>query len=169
MKKVLKAIDSLTNTVGKLAAWLAVILVAIISLEIILLKVFVAPAVWSFETILMVAGALYVIGWSYAHFNKANIRVDVIYSRLRPRAKAAIDVIGTIVFFFPLIGLFTYYSIVRAVQAITRHEVSNLSYWYPPLGPFRTVIAAAFVLLFLQGLAHFIRDCYVLLRSKPYD
>jgi TRAP-type mannitol/chloroaromatic compound transport system permease small subunit len=169
MKTVLKSIDAIINNVGKISAFLAVILISLISLEIILLKVFTAPASWSFETILMVAGVFYAIGWSYAQNKRAHIRVDVIYSRFKPRVKAAIDVIGSLLCFFPLISLFAYIAVVRTVQAFERHEVSNLSYWYPILWPFRAVIAIAFIILFLQGLAQFIQDFYFLVRNKSYD
>jgi len=49
------------------------------------------------------------------------------------------------------------------------HLVSNLTYWYPPLAPFRTVVALAFLLLAIQGVAQFIRDFYRLIRNKSYD
>ena len=169
MKNLLKIIDSTAIALGKTAAWLAAALVALISLEIILRNVFTSPTAWNYETVLMTAGAIYGFGWYYAQRLKVHIRVDVIYNRFSPRVRAGIDTVSALIFFFPLIGLFAYVSVKQAVTAFVRHEVSTLSYWYPPLGPIRTVIALAFILLFIQGLAQFIRDCFMLVRNKSYD
>jgi len=169
VKSVLRAIDFISDQTGKIACWLAVVLVALISYEVTLRYVFNAPTIWNFETSLMAGATMMAFGWAYAHRHHHHIRVDVFYSRLSPRARAGIDVFGTLLFFFPLIFTFVRTSILWAKDAWMNHLVSNLTYWYPPLAPFRTVVALAFLLLAIQGVAQFIRDFYRLIRNKSYD
>jgi len=101
--------------------------------------------------------------------HKNHVRIDVFYGRLSPRGKAVIDVIGTLVAFFPLIILFVYVCAIRAWDSYVTNEVSWQSYWYPVLWPYRTLVTLGFILLLLQGSAQFFRDFYLLVRNKPYD
>ena len=169
MRKFVKAVNLIGDNTGKQASWLAAVLVMLISLEIIMREVFNKPTYWNFETSLMVGGTMMSAGWAYAMRHRTHIRVDVFYSRFSQKGKAIIDVLGMLVFFFPLVAVFCIASFVRMRDAWVRHQVSYMTYWYPPIAPFRTVIFIAFLLLGIQGLANFISDLRVLLRNKPYD
>jgi TRAP-type mannitol/chloroaromatic compound transport system permease small subunit len=48
-------------------------------------------------------------------------------------------------------------------------EVLAETFWYPPAGPFRTVVVVALFLLAFQTIAHLIRDFYQLVKNKAYD
>jgi len=86
--------------------------------------------------------------------------VDIFFSRLSERGQAIADVVFASVFFFPLMGVLVYKATFWALRAWTRGEVMMESYWYPPAGPFRTVIAVGIALLLLQGIAKFVRDVH---------
>lgn len=169
MKAIVKTIGLVTNKVGRTGAWLSLALVVLICLETILRDVFHSPTSWNYETVLMVGGTLYAFGWAYAQYLRVHIRVDVIYSHFPLRGRAAIDVFGALLFYFPLVGAFVFTAVKRAYQSFIGHERGILSYWYPPLAPLRTVIALAFILLFVQGVAQFISDLHVLLAGEEYD
>jgi TRAP-type mannitol/chloroaromatic compound transport system permease small subunit len=124
---------------------------------------------WNYETSLMAGGCMIALAWAYALRKHSHIRIDVIYSHLSPRVRAGIDVFGSLLLFFPLIFLFAVSSIMWAKDSWATGEVSIQTYWYPPLAPFRTVVAVGFLLLALQGTAQFIRDLYLLVRNKVYD
>ena len=158
MQKILKVIDLISDATGKTARWLAVALVLLITLEVTMRYVFDAPTMWNFETSLMTGGAMVALAWAYVHRHNSHVRVDVLYSRCSPRNKALIDVIGTLILFFPLIFLFANTSISQALEAWRTGETSIETYWYPPLAPFRTVVALGFVLLAFQGIATFVHD-----------
>jgi len=169
MRSFLKIIDSISDWTGKTTCWLAAALVGLISLEVILRYVFNSPTMWGYETQLMAGGVLYAMGWAYAQRHRAHIRIDIVYLRLPPRYRAGIDVFGTFFTFFPLLGVFTYAAINKAVISWKIGEVGVATWWYPPLAPFRTAVAIGFLIFFLQGLAQFIRDFYRLVRNKNYD
>ena len=106
MRTILKIIDYTNDGAGKAASWLAAILVALISLEVIMRYLFNSPTMWNCETSMMVGGTIFVIGWAYAHRYRTHIRVDIIYTHLPPRGKIIIDVIGFLLLFTPLMIMF---------------------------------------------------------------
>lgn len=169
MRKILRVIDAISDRTGKIACWLAALLVALISLEVIMRYFFNAPTMWNYETGMMVGGSLFAMGWAYAWRHHSHVRIDVFYTHLSPRGKAAVDVAGAFVFFFPLMMLFVSVSIAWAWQAWEISEKSVETYWYPIIAPFRTMVSLGFLLLALQGTAQFIRDFYLLVRNKAYD
>jgi len=169
MRKVLKTIDTISEWVGKTFRWGLVILVLIVSYEVTARFVFDAPTKWSYETDMMLSGTVYAFAFAYAVLHKAHVRIDLFYGRLSPRGKAAVDVIGSLVAFFPLIILFIYMCTFMTWDAMVTHEVAKQGYWYPPLWPYRTAVTIGFILLLLQGFAQFYRDVYLLVRNKVYD
>ena len=153
---------------GKTACWLASILVALIALEVIMRYFFDKPTMWNYETSMMTGGSLFALGWAYAHRHHSHVRIDVFYTHLSPRAKAAIDVVGTLLLFFPLMLMFISTSIAWTANAWEINEKSVETYWYPPIAPFRTVVTIGLIMLALQGVAQFVRDFYRLVRNKAY-
>ncbi len=169
MRIVLKTIDTLSEYSGKIFLWLVIALIGVLAFETISRYVFNAPTSWAYETSFMIGGALAVMAWSYTHKHRGHIRVDLIYIHLPVRARAAIDVLSSIIFLFPFLIaiLFGGYSGVEFAWRV--HEKFIESDWLPPAAPIKTVVYVGFCLFALQALAHFARDVYLLIRSKPYD
>lgn len=169
MRTILKTIDAISEWAGRSARWLIAVLVLVISYDVAMRYLFDAPTMWAYETAIMLGATVYVLAWSYVHRHRSHVRVDVIYLHLPPRGRAAIDVIGNLFLFFPLIFVLINTSIIWARRAWLINEKSVESVWYPPVAPVRTLVALGLVLFALQGLAQFIRDLYFLIRNKPYD
>jgi len=169
MKTIVRVIESVSEWTGKSARWLALTLVLVMANETVMRYAFNKPTVWGFETAIMMGAALYALGASYAHWRRSHIRIDVFYSRLSARKRAVIDVLGTIFTAFPLMVVLVSASVANAWQAWVGNERLKLTFWYPPAGPIRTVVAVGFILLTLQVIANFVRDAYLLIRNRTYD
>lgn len=169
MRKVLRIIDTINDSVGSAARWLCPALVLLITLEVTRRFVFNAPSMWAFETAMMIGATLYVFGWTYVHRHRAHVRVDVFYSHLPRRLQALVDVLGNLFIFFPFIIMFTIAAIDKAQYAWAVNEKMEETVWYPPFAPLRTLVAIALILLVFQGAANFIRDFHFLIRNRPYD
>jgi len=169
MRKVLRVIDSISEWTGRTARWLWVLLVLVMTYEVTMRYVFDAPSMWAFETSAFMGTCAYTLAWAYVHKHRAHVRVDVFYTRLSPRGKAIIDVVGTLLLFLPLLILFIGVSVDWAWRAWVVNEKSVETYWYPPIAPVRTVVAIGFCLFAFQAVAQFIRDLYILVRNKAYD
>lgn len=169
LKKIVKAIDTLSKYSGLSARWLAWLLVLVGAYDTIARHFFNAPPIWAYETLCMAGGALYALGWSYVHLKDSHVRVDLLFRLLSDRKKALMDVISSLIFFFPLMIVLVQVSTKWAVRAWRIKETMITTYWYPPAGPFRTVVALGAFLLLLQGVAKFIRDLYFVIRGEPFD
>ena len=168
MRKILRIIDQISELAGNSVRWLCIFLVALLVFEVTMRFVFRNPTMWAFETSMIAGVVIYVFSWSYVHRHRGHIRVEILYAALPPRGQAMIDVIGHILFFFPLFIVFTYVSVGEAWESWVTNERLTLTQWYPPVAPLRTLVAIASLLLVLQGAATFIRDAYQLVRNKSY-
>lgn len=169
VRRLLKVVDAASEVSGAVGKWFAVVLVVVGTFETIARHFFGAPTIWSYDVLSMAGGALYLLGASFDLKHNAHTRVDLIYSLLKPRTRAAMDVAFSLLLFFPLMIVLLRYSFVWAVKAWKIKEVMFSSFWYPPAGPYRTLFTIGLALLVLQGLAEFVRNLYFAVRGTPID
>jgi len=169
MRATLRFIDAISDWTAKIVSWLAVVLVLVLVFDVVERYVFGGATIWAYETGTMLGATIYIMGWAYVHRMREHIRVDVIYTHLSPRAQLTIDVIGTILFLLPLLYVLIDTSIYYAMRSWRINETLAETFWYPPAGPFRTVVVVALFLLAFQTIANLIRDFYQLVRNKAYD
>ncbi len=169
MKAALHTIDLTSEWTAKAVSWLTVVLVLVLVFDIVERYLFGGATIWAYETATMLGATIYVMGWAYVTRMREHIRVDIIYMHLSPRAQLIIDVIGTVLLLFPLLYVLIDTSIYYMLRAWRIDEVLAETFWYPPAGPFRTVVVVALFLLAFQTVAHLFRDFYKLFRNKAYD
>jgi TRAP-type mannitol/chloroaromatic compound transport system permease small subunit len=169
MRKILRVIDSISVWTARVISWFSVALVLVLVFDVIERYAFGGATIWAYETAVMLGATIYVMGWAYVHRLREHIRVDVFYVHLSPRVQAIVDIIGTLIFLLPLLYVLLDTSAFYMVRAWKIGEVLSETYWYPPAGPFRTMVVVGLGLFTLQVIAHFIRDFYFIVRNKTYD
>jgi len=167
VRTIARVIDSISEGMGKAIQWACVALVIVLCYEVTARYGFNAPTIWAHETSCMLGGAIVALGWAYTHKHHGHVRVDVFYTHLSPRGKAITDVVGALLFLFPLLIVLIYAAADQVWFSWSMGEKLIESYWYPPAYPIRTVLVLGLSLFALQGMAQFIRDLYVLIRNKP--
>ena len=169
MRTIPRIIDTISDCIAKTTRWLVLALVLLVSWEVFMRYAFNSPTMWNYETSMMVGGTIYIIGWAYAHRQHSHVRVDVLYSRLSSRGRAAIDLIGSLVIFFPLMIALVGTSATTTWRAWLINEKSVETSWYPPIAPFRTVVTLGLVLFAIQGIAQFIQDLNAVVGGTRHD
>jgi TRAP-type mannitol/chloroaromatic compound transport system permease small subunit len=169
MRKFVRTVDSISDWTAKTGRWFILALVVLVTAEVVLRYVFTKPTLWGYELHVMLAASSYLLAFAYTHRLRAHVRVDMIYAHLPLRGQALIDVLGTLILFFPFIFMLSYSAWSWMFDAWATNERMPITGWYPPAGPLRTVVLYGLVLFALQAIAHFIRDMYLLIRGKPYD
>jgi TRAP-type mannitol/chloroaromatic compound transport system permease small subunit len=169
MRRILKLVDTVSETVGSFGRWFVVALILVGVFEVTMRYVFNNPTIWAYETSSMLGGTVYALGWAYALLHRSHIRVDVFFSRLSERGQAIADSILALVFFFPLIGMMAYRAVFWAERAWSRKLVMMESYWYAPQWPFRFILAFGICLLLLQGIVKFVRDAHFAVKGTSLD
>jgi TRAP-type mannitol/chloroaromatic compound transport system permease small subunit len=167
MRKLLHIIDAINERVGSISNWLLLLLVIVILYEVIARYVFNKPTTWGFNSFRMISAVLVVFGWAYAQRHNSHIRVDILYTRFSLRKKAFVDVIGTGLLFLPLFASF----IVLVAQDVQYdyHCYVTLSHLsgIPTNVIYQSLILIGLCLFWLQFLARFMRDIYILLKGRP--
>ena len=167
MKTIVRVIDSISEGTGKIIHWACVALIVLMCFEVTARYVFNSPTIWSFELGRMLGVTIAFMGWAYTHRHHGHVRIDVFYTRLSARGKAITDIIGALLFFFPLLFLLTYTATKQVEFSWFIHETLMESYWYPPALPIRIVVLLGIFLFTIQGAAQFTRDLYQVIRNKP--
>jgi len=155
--KLLHWIDSVSIWSGKIFRWLGFILSLVVLYEVIARYLFNRPTIWAYDTTMMLYSMLFLFGGAYVLWEKRHIRVDVIFDRFSPRTRSIIDIIFYVVFFFPFVIVMIIYGYDSALMSWEAREISNTSQWGEPIYQWRAMIPVGFALLFLQGMAEFIR------------
>lgn len=164
MTKVVYAIESLSNWVGRAFGWCILILTLSVTYEVFMRYVWNAPTVWSFDMMIQMYGALFLMAGPYALAQDAHVRGDVLYRLIPVRGQATIDFVLYLLFFFPGMIALCWYGAEIASDSWRWKEVS----WNSPARIqvyfFKTLIPVAGFLLILQGFAEILR-CLKAMRS----
>ena len=164
VERFLHAIDGISTWVGKAAAWLIILLMSAVCIEVFKRYLLNAPTAWIFDLDNMLYGSLFMLCGAYTLAQNAHVRGDFLYSSMRPRIQAALDLVLYFVFFFPGIAALVYAGLDYAGDSWRIAEHSNVTADGPPVYHFKTVIPIAGALVLLQGVAEVVR-CVVCLRT----
>jgi TRAP-type mannitol/chloroaromatic compound transport system permease small subunit len=165
LEKVLTYIDLVSEWTGKATSYLVLVLTGTVTYEVVCRYAFNAPTIWAQESSTYLYGAFFMLGGAYVLLHDGHVRVDIFYSRLSQRGKAIVDLITFPVFFFLFVGILVWEGGKMAIWSWSIWEHTQ-SPWSPPIYPLKTVIPVASLLLFLQGLARYIRDIRFLVNER---
>lgn len=172
MERVLSFVDYVNDRVGRVLSLGILVIFGLLILEVALRYLFNSPTVWANELTQMIFGAYVVLSGGHLLWCGGHVNVDIIYSRLSPKAKAWMDVLTSSVFFAFSVMLL-YYGGSLALESLARWEHSQ-SPWNPPIYPVKLTIPLGALLVLLQGTAKLVRDILVLagkresVASKPH-
>ena len=114
----------------------------------------------------MLFGVLFMMGLAYILHYGGHVRIDIFFVRLSPRKQAIVESFCYLVFFFPVVVIILKHGIEFTQLSWHIGEKSSVSFWQPPLYPFKTVLPVAIFILLLQGVAEFLRHLVFAVRGK---
>ena len=167
VQKVLHTIDAISTWVGKLAAWLMILLMSVVCIEVFKRYAVNMPTAWIFDAENMMYGTLFMLCGAYTLAQNAHVRGDFLYSSMRPRTQAALDLVLYLVFFIPGIAALIYAGYFYAADSWHINEHSNVTAEGPPVYHFKSMIPVAGALIMLQGIAEIVR-CVVCLKTGEW-
>jgi TRAP-type mannitol/chloroaromatic compound transport system permease small subunit len=167
VQSLLHTIDGISTWVGKASAWLMMALMTVVCVEVFKRYIMNMPTSWIFDLSNMLYGTLFMMCGAYALAQNAHVRGDFLYSSMRPRTQAALDLGLYFVFFLPGIAALIYAGYDYASDSWRIAEHSNVTADGPPVYHFKTVIPIAGALIMLQGIGEIIR-CIVCLKTGEW-
>lgn len=99
ISRLVDRLDHLVDAVGRLVAWFALALVALVAANVLARYLFSMGNVALQELEWHVMAVLALIGISYGINRGEEVRVDMLYARFSPRSKAFVDAIAAILTF----------------------------------------------------------------------
>jgi len=167
VQRFLHTIDGISTWVGKLTAWLMIVLMSVVCIEVFKRYAVNMPTAWIFDAENMLYGSLFMLCGAYTLAQNAHVRGDFLYSSMRPRTQATLDLVLYVVFFIPGIAALIYAGYFYAADSWRINEHSNVTADGPPIYHFKTVIPIAGALIMLQGIGEIVR-CIVCLRTGEW-
>jgi TRAP-type mannitol/chloroaromatic compound transport system permease small subunit len=166
IQRFLYVIDGISTWVGKAAAWLIILLMTVVCVEVFKRYIMNMPTAWIFDADNIMYGTLFMLCGAYTLAQNAHVRGDFLYSSMRPRLQAGLDLALYVVFFLPGIAALIYAGADYAGDSwrIGEHSVTANG---PPIYHFKTVIPIAGALVMLQGVAEVVR-CVVCLQTGEW-
>ncbi|RME21788.1 MAG: TRAP transporter small permease subunit [Deltaproteobacteria bacterium] len=166
-----RAIDALTVRLGQAVAWLSLVMVLIGAGNAVLryLGRFVGHNLSSnafIEAQWYLFSALFLLGAAWTLQQDRHVRVDVLYGRLSPRARAAIDLAGTVLFLLPFCAFATWVSFPSVAESWRLREVSPDPGGLPRY-PVKALVIVAWWLLIAQGVSQLCKHLSALLWPAP--
>jgi TRAP-type mannitol/chloroaromatic compound transport system permease small subunit len=81
VQRFLHTIDAVSTWVGKAAAWLIILLTAVVCVEVFKRYVLNAPTAWIFDLNNMLYGTLFMLAGAYALAQNSHVRGDFLTGR----------------------------------------------------------------------------------------
>jgi TRAP-type mannitol/chloroaromatic compound transport system permease small subunit len=151
-----RAIDAVTERIGRLVYWLVLIVVLISAANAIVRKLFNYSSNAYLEVQWYLFSVIFLFGAGYVLLHNDHVRIDIIQGKLSPRAQNWIDVIGIVFFLWPMSFIIMWLAWPLFVDSYARNEVSTnaggLTIW-----PARLMIPIGFALLLIQSVSELIK------------
>lgn len=149
--------DRLSAWFGKTFGWLIVLMTVGVSYEVFVRYVLHSPTSWSLDVSFIMYGALFMMGGAYTLSRGGHVRGDFLYRLWSVRAQGAVDFVLYLLFFFPGVTALILSGWKYSSRSWGYGEVSANSPAGIPIYQFKSVMVAAGVLLFIQGVAQLLR------------
>jgi TRAP-type mannitol/chloroaromatic compound transport system permease small subunit len=164
--KLSRGIDAFNERVGRLVIWL-VLAATLISAGNAVMRygLNTSSNAW-LEIQWYLFGLIFLLGAGYTLKHNGHVRIDVLYGRFSPRAKAWVDLMGGLLFLLPMSGLIAWlawdFFLASYAVAETSPDAGGLLRW-----PIKLAVPLGFALLWLQGVSEVIKRAGVLWGGMP--
>lgn len=145
-------IERFVDRVGQAVSWLALAIVALMSVNVVLRYLFSIGSVWAQELEWHLLVPLILFGCSYALRHGEHVRVDIVYGRFSSRTKVAVDLASSLLV-IAISALFIWFSLHYVQQAYVIDEGSPDPGGLPHRYLLKALLPAGFALLLAQGIA----------------
>ena len=155
-------LDAFTGAFGRVVSYLGLVTVLITFATVYLRYAFDIGYIWLQESYVWTHAAAIMLGGGFTLLRGGFVRVDLCYKRWGPRARAWVDLLGTLAFLGSFLALLVYYGWPFVAASYAMHEHSQYEEGLPAVWALKGTLLVFVVLLGLQGLAQVLRSLAVL-------
>jgi TRAP-type mannitol/chloroaromatic compound transport system permease small subunit len=169
--RIADEIDRITAVVGRIATWCALYVVLAEFAVVVLRYALGFGSIRLQESVLYAHAGLFMLAAAWTLQTGGHVRVDIFYSRATARGRAAIDLLGAVVFLLPFAAVLLALTLPYVERSWRTFEASPQPSGLPFVYLLKTVILVFAALIGLQGVAQALRAALVLRtpsRQRPH-
>ncbi len=161
-------IDAMNSRVSRIAVWLILLSCLVSAVNATVRYAFgMGSNAWLELQWYMFAGVV-LLGAPYVLKMNEHVRVDIMYSRLKPRTQAKLDLVCMIIFLMPGVMFLAWASVPTVLTSYATSEMSGnaggLLRW-----PVKALLPVGFGLLAIQGVSEIIKRIGFLMNIYEMD
>lgn len=145
--------DALNEALGKAVRWLALLMVLMMCFNVAMRYLFASGLPWQQELVRYFHAVLFLAAAGYTLKHEGHVRVDVFYQNFTPTRRAWVNLLGTLLFLFPVSVALIYFSWDYVLNSWNIYEASGEYRGMPGVFLLKTCIWLAAATLMVQGIS----------------
>jgi TRAP-type mannitol/chloroaromatic compound transport system permease small subunit len=162
LQSLASLLDRLAEITGRIIAWLTLGMVLTTFAVVVLRYVFQTGSIALQESVTFMHATVFMLGAAYTLRHDAHVRVDIFYQKRSPRARAWIDLLGTLILLFPVCGFVFLSSLDYVAASWSIQEGSREAGGLDGVFLLKTAIPLMALLLLLQGCSMLVHSLLVI-------
>lgn len=149
------AIDRFSTIVGHATAWLTLVMVLVTIAIVVLRYLFDTGVIWLQESLTWMHAVVFMLGAAYTLRVDEHVRVDIFYREMSTSRQAWVNLLGVVIFLWPLCGFLGVMSFdyVAAAWRIGEVSLNSGGLPYPALPLLKSMLLLMPLTVSLQGLS----------------
>jgi TRAP-type mannitol/chloroaromatic compound transport system permease small subunit len=161
-QKVAETIDRVNAAVGRAAAWCSLYIVVAEFAVVVMRYALGIGSIRVQESVIYAHAALFMLAAAWTLQAGGHVRVDIFYAEAKPRTRAAIDLLGSVIFLAPFAAALVVLSVPYMARSWVILERSPEASGLPFVYLLKSLIPLFALLIGLQGIAQAIHAALVL-------
>tara|TARA_B100000686_G_scaffold104414_1_gene111687 strand:+ start:54448 stop:55101 length:654 start_codon:yes stop_codon:yes gene_type:complete len=167
--KISAKLEKFLEFVGKIGAWLALPLIAIIIFDIISRRFFVLGSTKLQEMEWHLHAALFLLALGYAYLKNSHVRIEVIRESFGTKLKSILEILGVLIFVLPYTSLIIYFGLDFVSRSYQMNEVSAALTGLSHRWIIKSFIPLGMGFLWLSGISVLLRNIVYLISLNQKD
>ncbi len=130
-------LDIISISVGRTTSWLTLLMVCVTFVIVVMRYIFDSGLIWLQESLTWMHAMVFMLVAAYTLQQDEHVRVDIFYRKMTNKQRAWVNLLGVLIFLFPMCGGFVYTSLDYIFTAWSIGETSRnaggLPYPFIPL------------------------------------
>jgi TRAP-type mannitol/chloroaromatic compound transport system permease small subunit len=167
LRFITRCIDTLNDWVGRSVAWVTLVMVLVVFVDVVMRYAFNTSFVFTQELEWHLFAVVFLLGAGYTLLYDGHVRVDIFYQRFRPSIKAWVNLIGVIFFLIPGCIMVIDTSLQFVANSYNVMEGSPDPGGVPYRFVLKSAIPLGFALMLIQGISLGLKSFMVIVGAEP--
>lgn len=158
LHKLCSLIDNFTEVTGRLVTWLCLLLILATCGVVFLRYGLGGGSIALQESSSYIHASLFMLAMAFTLKHGGHVRVDIFYRNFSPKRQAWVDILGTLIFLFPICILMFTLSLDYVATSWSIRETSQEGSGLPFVYVLKSLLLVLPILLMIQGTSELIKN-----------